>query len=172
MGSVPAFLRSHGKGKCQVDIFDYLNKVKDPHFQQVLWQYIHIEIEDKSGASGFLPSTKRPVEISQWSARARPANLPDFVGGKRTLSGFIDSVFVWWGLIQPSWRLFKRGEVSREVQGDWGDLYAPRINGLLNVVILVYWWAKALKELKPEDGIRAEYEEFADDVVWVFSNLR
>ena len=30
---VPAFLRSHGKGNCQVDIFEYLNKVQDPHFR-------------------------------------------------------------------------------------------------------------------------------------------
>ena len=171
MDSVPAFLLSHGKGKRKVDIFDYLNQVEDPHFRQVLLHYIHIEASDKSGMSGLLPTSNRPVEISQWSARARPAGLPDFTKGKRTFSSFVDSAFAWWGSIQPSWRSFKCGEVSREVNGDWGVLYAPRINGLLNIVMLVYWWVGVLEEQKPKDGIRADYEEFADDVAWVFSNL-
>ena len=58
-----------------------------------------------------------------------------------------------------------------EVCGDWGALYAPRINGLLNVVVLVYWWIRILEEDEPEDGSRADYEEFTDDVAWVFSHL-
>ena len=57
------------------------------------------------------------------------------------------------------------------VDGKWGTLYAPRINGLLNVVILAYWWVEVLEKQKPEDGSRADYEEFADDVAWVFSKL-
>ena len=61
--------------------------------------------------------------------------------------------------------------VSREVQGDWETLCAPCINGLLNVVMLVYWWSRILKEQRPSDGIRADYEFFADDVSFVLSNL-
>ena len=49
MDSVPDFLRSHGKGKREVDIFNYLNKVKDPRFQQVLCHYILLEAEDTGG---------------------------------------------------------------------------------------------------------------------------
>ena len=168
---VPSFLRSHGKGKREVDIFNYLNRVKDPRFQQLLMHYIRIEANDKSGVAGSLPTAKRPVEISVWTARARPASLPDFTKGKRTFSDFVDSIFVWWGSIQPSWRSFERGKVSREVRGEWDTLYSPCINGLLNVVILAYWWVRILEEQKPEDGVRTHYEQFADDVAWVFSNL-
>ena len=168
---VPSFLRSHGKGKRAVNIFDYLYQVKDPRFQQVLVHYIRIEANNKSGAAGTLPTAKRPAEISVWSARARPASLPDFAKGKRTFSDFADSIHVWWGSIQPSWRSFERGKVSREIDGDWGILYSPRINGLLNVVILVYWWVRILEEQNPRDGVRAHYEQFADDFAWVFSNL-
>lgn len=171
MESVPSFLRSHGKGKREVDIFDYLNQVKDPRFQQVLLHYIRFEANDKSGTTGTLPTTKRPVEISVWSARARPACLPDFSKGNRSFADFVDSIFVWWGSIQPSWRSFERGKVSREVHGEWDVLYAPRVNGLLNVVILLYWWIRILEEQKPSDGVRAHYEQLADDVAWVFSNL-
>jgi len=169
--TIPTFLRSHGKGKREVDIFDYLNKVEDARFRQVLLHYIRIEVNNKSGVGGLLPTAKRPVEISQWSARARPASPPDFTKGKRTFSDFISSVLAWWGSIQPSWRSFEYGKVSREVRGEWGTLYAPRINGLLNVVVLVYWWIRVLEEQEPEDGVRADYEQFADDVAWVLSNL-
>lgn len=168
---VPEFLRSHGKGKREVDIFNYLNQVKDPRFQEVLRQYVRIAANPEPEGGCALPTTGRPVEIGQWIARARPSNPPDFASKKRTFSAFIDSVFEWWGSIQPSWRSFKRGQVSREIHGEWDVLYAPQITGLLNVVILAYWWIKILDKGKEQDGVRADYEEFAEDVAWVFSNL-
>ena len=171
MDSVPDFLRSHGKGKREVDIFNYLNKVKDPRFQQVLHHYILLEAEDRSRMGGTLPTAKRPTEISQWSSRARPDTLPDFIKGKRTFQDFVDSTLTWWDSIQPDWRSFERRKVSQRVCGGWGVLDASRINGLLNVVILVYWWVRLLEEQKPKDAVRADYEKFADDVAWVFSTI-
>lgn len=171
MEEVPAFLLSHSKGSRQVNIFKYLNELQDPHFQQVLYHYIKFETGDGSNANGTLPTAGRPVEISQWTSRARPANLPDYKKGGRTFRMFMDSILDWWSSIQPSWRPSEPGTVSREVRGDWEALRAPRINGLLNVVILVYWWGRILEECAPEDGVRADYECFADDVAWVFSHL-
>jgi hypothetical protein len=169
--SVPTFLLRHGKGKREVDIFAYLNEVKDPRFRNLLLHYIQLEASDKSGTGGTLPTAMRPAEISQWTSRARPASLPDYTKGKRTFGMFVDSVFQWWGSIQPDWRTFERGQVSREVNGDWEALYATRINGLLNVVMLAYWWVRILDEHKPKDGVRADYEFFVEDVAWVFANL-
>jgi hypothetical protein len=169
--SIPSFLLRHGKGKREVNIFNYLQEVEDPHFQQVLSHYLRFEINDKSGMGGSLPTANRPTEISQWTSRARPANLPDYTKAGRTFADYVDSVFTWWSLIQPSWRTFERGRVSRKVLGEWDVLYAPRINGLLNVVMLVYWWIKILEEHKPEDGRHADYVFFAEDVAWVFSKL-
>lgn len=171
VGGVPSFLRSHGTGKRKVDIFDYLDKVQDPRFQRVFLLYLRVEIHDKSGVGGSLPTINRPVEIAQWSSRARPAILPDFTKGKRTFSDFTNSTFAWWTSIQPSWRSFERGKVSREDRGGWDVLYAPRINGFLNVVMLVYWWVRILEEQDPKDSVRAHYEQFADDVAWVLSRL-
>jgi hypothetical protein len=168
--NVPAFLLRHGKGKREVNIFGYLSKVKDPRFRQAFFYYLHFEI-NKPKADGSLPTIKRPAEISQWSSRARPASLPEYTKGGRSLTHFADSVFEWWARIQPPWRGFKRGKVSREVQGGWDALCATGINGLLNVVILAYWWIRILEEDKPDDGVRAEYEVFIEDVAWVFSNL-
>ena len=168
---VPTFLRHHGKGRRAVNIFAYLSEVEDPRFRQILFYYIHFELNDKSGLHGSLPTSNRPTEISQWTSRARPAHLPDYTKGQRTFANFVDSIFVWWAFIQPSWRSFKRGEVSRKIRGGWDVLHVPRVNGLLNVVMLAYWWAKVLEEEGPEDGMRADYEQFADDVAWVFCNL-
>ena len=50
-------------------------------------------------------------------------------------------------------------------------LHSPCINGLLNIIMLVYWWVRILEEHKPEDGVCADYELFAEDVAWVFSKL-
>ena len=50
--TVPAFLCNHGKGNCQVNIFKYLDKLQDPHFQQILSHYIIFEANNKSSAGG------------------------------------------------------------------------------------------------------------------------
>ena len=160
----------HGKGKRQVNILEYLKQLEDPCFQRVLFHYLRFEINDKSGTKPVLLATERPAEVSHWLTRARPPGIPNYEKGGHTLVDFVDSVFAWWTFLQPPWRKFERGRVCREVGGEWGILYAPRANGLLSVVILVYWWGKIL-EKKPVDGLRVDYELFAEDVAWVISNL-
>ena len=55
--NVPTFLLSHGKGKREVNIFRYLNKVEDRCFRQILLHYIRIETSVKSGVSRSLPTS-------------------------------------------------------------------------------------------------------------------
>lgn len=78
MEKAPAFLRCHGKGNRRVNILKYLNELQDPHFHEVLLYYINFETNDKSNINGLLPTAGWPSEISQWTSRARPANLPDY----------------------------------------------------------------------------------------------
>lgn len=89
---VPAFLLSHAKGNHHVNIFKYLNELQDPRFQQVLSHYIKFKISDGSNTSGSLPTAGRPVGITQWTSRARPASLPDYKKGGRTFCMFVDSI--------------------------------------------------------------------------------
>lgn len=168
---VPSFLRHHGRGKRVVDIFAYLNKVEDPHFRQILFHYIQFEANAKSRAGGTLPTAGRPAEIVWWTSRARPSGIPNLLEGSKTFKMFTDSVLGWWSSIQPSWRVFRQGEASREVNGSWEGLNASQINGLLNVVILAYWWVSLLDKDKLEDGAREDYKFFANDVAWVLSKL-
>ena len=170
VATIPALLLQHGTGKRRVNIFNYLKSLKDPHFQPVLFHYLRLMI-NQSELDGSLPTAKRPREIGLWSSRARPPCLPDYKKNGRTFADFVDSIFVWWGSIQPSWRVFERGKVAREVDGEWDVLHAFSINGLLNVVMLVYWWARVLEEDEPEGGMRTEYEFLADDVAWVLSHI-
>ena len=100
--NVPTFLLRHGKGKWEVNIFGYLHKVNDPRFQRVLFHYLRFEINNQSKPTGSLPTVGRPIEIGQWSSRARPSNLPEYTKGGRSLMHFADSVFEWWARIQPS----------------------------------------------------------------------
>ena len=58
--------------------------------------------------------------------------------------------------------------VSR-VAGDWEHLYQPGINGLLNIVILAYWWVRILEERGTP--IDETYTWFVSDVTWVLSRL-
>ena len=168
---VPAFLLSHSKGARWVNIFAYLNEIQDPHFRQLLFHYIQFEAHSKPNLSRTLSTTGRPAEIGQWTGRARPSALPDYTKGEKTFQMFTGSILEWWGSLQPAWRTFNCNKVSREVSGGWEDLCSPRINGLLNVVILAYWWIRILDELKPEGSVRMDYESFAEDVSWVFLKL-
>ena len=54
---VPAFLLSHSKDACRVDIFAYLNKIQDPHFQQLFFHYIQFKMNNQSNVSRTLPTT-------------------------------------------------------------------------------------------------------------------
>ena len=153
---IPAFLTT------KHNIYGYLVNVNEPGFVALLDNYIAFEVAECSGIRGTLPTTCRPTAVSWWTSRARPDRIPPFDG----LKGFASGVVEWWISIQPDWRRLKCGETN---QGDgcWESLYQPGINGLLNVVILVYWWAKTL-EGSGESG-DAAYHWLANDVTWVLS---
>ena len=79
---------------------------------------------------------------------------------------------MWWIYIQPEWReigIATVSRVGRDSFGDWERLYQPGNNGLLNVLILAYWWARILEEWgSPVDGT---YSWFVSDVSWVLTQL-
>lgn len=156
---VPKFLKT-GKYK----IHNYLVDVDEPRFKNLLSKYIAFELADLSGIRGALPTDDRPNPVGWWSHRARPPKIPPY----DSFSSFTSVIIKWWIGIQPDWRRLKRGKTSR-VEGDFMCLYQPGINGLLNVVILVFWWASILKERSEPVG--ADYCWFVSDVTWVLSHL-
>ena len=146
------------------NIHAYLSEVKESGFQDLLKNYISFELTDRSNIRGALSTTNRPKAVGWWSGRSRPDRLPPY----DSLKSFAASIVKWWIALQPSWRKIQPGEVSR-VGGNWQRLYQPGTNGLLNVVVLAYWWAKILEQR--EIAIDGTYIWFISDVTWVLSEL-
>lgn len=146
------------------NIYGYLVDVNEPGFKALLDNYIAFELAEHSGVRGVLPTAHRPTAVTWWTSRARPDRIPPFDG----LGKFGSGVVEWWIFIQSDWRKLKCGETDRG-SGSWESLYQPGINGLLNVIILVYWWARTLEE-GGESGDVA-YHWLVDDVTWVLAQL-
>ena len=146
------------------NIYGYLVNINEPKFIALLDNYIAFELAEHSGIRGVLPTTHRPTAVTWWTSRARPDRIPPF----DCLEKFGSGVIEWWIFIQPDWRRIKCGETHRG-SGCWECLYQPGINGLLNIIILVYWWAKTLEE-GGKSGDMA-YCWLVEDVTWVLSQL-
>ena len=150
------------------NIYDYISSVKETGFQDLLKVYITFELTDRSRIRGALPTSRRPKGVGWWLSRARPNKLPPY----DSLKTFAESIVMWWIYIQPEWReigIATVSRVGRDSFGDWERLYQPGNNGLLNVLILAYWWAKILEERgSPVDGT---YSWFVSNVSWILSQL-
>jgi len=146
------------------DIYGYLSSVEEARYQDLLKGYIAFELADCSPIRGTLSTAHCPKGVTWWSSRARPNKLPPY----DSFNSFTAGVVEWWQFIQPMWRKIEPGQISR-TGGDWERLYQPGINGLLNVVILAYWWARILDER--EVPVDDNYIWFVSDVTWVLSQL-
>ena len=158
------------------DIYGYLVEVDEPGFKVLLNNYITFELSNHSGFHGNLSTAHRPKAVGWWLSRARPNKLPPY----DSLSSFRDSIVKWWIFLQPDWRreglecgVTSRDEgcsnASDDEESCWERIYKPGLNGLLNVVILVYWWARIL-EARGESADEA-YRWLVADVTWVLSQL-
>ena len=147
------------------NVYSYLVSVNEPGFATLLDNYIAFELADHSGHRGNFPTGSRPKGIGWWTSRTRPDRIPPF----DSLASFSKGIIEWWIAIQPDWRRhLKCGETLRG-EGFWDRLYQPGINGLLNVIILVYWWAKICEERS--EPVNAAYHWLVADITWVLSQL-
>ena len=156
--AIPDFLTA------KQDIYGYLSSIGEAGYQDLLKTYITFELANHSPIRGTLTTARRPKGVTWWSGRARPNKLPPY----DSLNSFTASITEWWVFIQPPWHRIEPGKVSH-TDGDWERLYQPGINGLLNVVVLAYWWARILEER--EALIDDTYSWFVSDVTWVLSRL-
>lgn len=164
---VPKFLTITPK-KSKASIYSYLIRREDPHFQNLLKVYIAFEnIAAASGQAGSLSTTGRPPQVSWWIRSARFSTLPPL----SDLHDYGSSVISWWSHLQPSWRELDYPRSNRD-NGAFGCLVQPGINGLLNIIILAYWWSNGLTEAGGEgDAEDQRYHWFVADVSWVLLKL-
>ena len=102
-----------------------------------------LEEKENYQLSGFLDSTGQPVCIGLWIRRHRSITwwpvLPK-------LSVFEKEFCCWWISLQPDWRVSKDGVLmSEELVGDWGALRKPGINGVLGVLVCLFYWGLEVK---------------------------
>ena len=164
---IPSFLTVAPK-KNKESVYNYLASCEDFHFQELLQAYIDFEKAAVTlGVTGSLSTTGRPSQISSWIRSARPSALPQ----STNLREYGSSVVAWWYSLQPSWRKLGCGTPSRE-DGEFDCLLKPGINGLVNVVILAYWWSNFLAKFPTDSEAEgSRYRWFVTDVSWVLSKL-
>ena len=164
---IPQFLAVAQK-KNKVSIHSYLLNCQDVHFRKLLQAYIAFEnAAATSGRTGSLSTTGRPSHISWWIRCARVDTPPSWTN----LRNYGSSVITWWSSLQPSWRELECDNPSRE-EGSLDCLFQPGINGLLNVVILAYWWSNGLtKSGTDSETESSRYRWFVADVTWVLLEL-
>ena len=52
----------------------------------------------------------------------------------------------WWSAIQPDWRLQDGRLVRERVAGDWESLRLPGINGVVSIVVALFYWGLEVLE--------------------------
>jgi hypothetical protein len=139
-----------------------------------------------------LPTFRRPEVIAAWVKAGRDPLLPPILVWDQNsakypelLQKYIDSVLVWWNVLQPEWRRLGDSDDLKEVvwkkkvDGDWRTLNCPGPNGFWSVLALLKWWIMLEQKAKMEDGFKDVTVESAPDlwvkllkdVIWVMNQL-
>ena len=124
--------------------------------------------EDGAGYEGTkkLLTTHRPDAIKAWIGRARSPTwrpiIPD-------TSAYESEYMLWWTAIQPLWRKGSDGSlIFSKVDGDWGVLQRPGLNGMLSVMAGLLFWGVALRD---SSNARKGWNRAVSDCLIVINSL-
>ena len=85
-----------------------------------------------------LGTLHRPKVVKDWIQRARPATWRPPIDNIADLE---KNYSMWWASLQPAWRHFEDGSLRSDlVDGDWSELRRPGVNGILNVLVVLFYW--------------------------------
>ncbi|KAJ7059333.1 hypothetical protein C8F01DRAFT_1255031 [Mycena amicta] len=120
--------------------------------------------------SGTLPTDHRPKQIGAWVKNRRIAK-PAFCDIPNT-AVYAREWWLWWTGMQPDWRgTMDERPGDGEAHGQsWDGLYVSGVNGLVNVVVSLYWWGCTEKALGC--GYSADWIRATKDVEWVFKGIQ
>ncbi|KAJ8469825.1 hypothetical protein ONZ45_g16760 [Pleurotus djamor] len=132
-----------------------------------LWESIEKSAgyEEKKGIK-LRQSTKRPIQVYNWIRSARYYHRQPPIP---KLDAFASSWWHWWAEINPSWRERSNdGKLTRSGDGDWSDLIVPGVNGLLSVLVSLWWWRAQAASGSPA---LASWQDAIADVLWVLGQI-
>lgn len=90
-----------------------------------------------------LAPTGRPSAVALWIGRARLSTWRPII---ENVSKYEASFWEWWSVIQPDWRLEDGELVCECVVGDWEALRLPGINGVVSIVVALFYWGLEVLE--------------------------
>lgn len=106
-------------------------------------------LEAYQGASK-LSAGSRPVAVKDWIQRARAPTWRPTIANTLQYASQFDS---WWTSLQPEWRVSKDGSVLTDVaEGSWEAVRIGGVNGLLSVVVALFFWGSAAKDEDSRDS--------------------
>ncbi|KAJ3751922.1 hypothetical protein F5878DRAFT_549901 [Lentinula raphanica] len=148
---------------------------QDPLWRKVLSDLVTNEryhsFDNPNGNGSTFPTTGRPQAFAWWFQNRKTVTRlpPDEKFGR--ISEFASQWWKWYSMINPEWR--ERDALGRIVvngsgEGDWDEFDRSGQNGMLSLVISLYWWYRRLdnpSEPSPDwlAGLR--------DISWVLSEL-
>ncbi|KAF8239846.1 hypothetical protein L208DRAFT_1235587 [Tricholoma matsutake] len=124
--------------------------------------WLSLEIGAGFAASTKLGTLKRPSCISDWIQRA---HAPTYHLDISDLHKFESDFLAWWTSLQPKWR-HHDGKLLRMGGNDWESLWQTGINGLLSMLVALFFWRYVIGK-----GKTAAWERLFDDSAWVLQGL-
>lgn len=100
---------------------------------------IWAQFEDQSAYTSHekLETLHRPKVIKDWIQRARSVTWRPVIDNVADLE---KSYSIWWGSLQPAWRHLEDGSFRSDlVDGDWSELRRPGVNGVINVLVALFY---------------------------------
>ena len=86
----------------------------------------------------------RPFAVGEWISRARPSTWRPII---ESVPKYEASFREWWLAIQPDWRLEDGRLVHERVAGDWESLRLPGINGVVSIMVALFYWGMEVLEV-------------------------
>ena len=127
-----------------------------------------VAFEKKEGFKerGFLAAKERPECVSEWIRRGRP---PTWRPAITAVSKLELAFRTWWVSLQPKWRVSENGTIiTADSDGDWDVLRKPGVNGLLSVLVALFYWGGIAKRTAKQ---RNAWAACVEDCILVLRQL-
>jgi hypothetical protein len=110
---------------------------------EVVTAWKAFEEKAKYQENGYLDSAGRPACVGLWIGRHRSITWRPVLP---KLSVLEKEFRCWWTSLQPDWRISEEGDLmSEELEGDWGALRKPGLNGILGALVCLFYWGLEVK---------------------------
>lgn len=107
-------------------------------------------------AQSQLRAAGRPAAVGDWIRRAR---VPTFRPKIANVKAYEKAHVKWWASVQPEWRQGANEGILAGTDGDWSDLRKSGANGILSVIVSLFFWGTAGSVSKRKGSWGSSVEE-------------